>query len=657
MKRLWLLPMLVTTALFCFSCIDDDKDDPGNKNLYFDASFRKADLTGAQSLVLASNGTETRGTRMTKGEGDNNDNGNNQSTDYNYSAPMYKVSADGTMVEVEYQVEIVTKSESESGLKSEVRDSLNANLRLKMEYIYAIDDKWLLLYNCSYDYPGYDNLPDGTLKSTLNLLINDGNHINRNYMVRLEDGALFLFDFGQPMPGIGRTKPHSQNEVTAAMEMMGKDLYYLDHGPELTRMEDRGSTLELSHVLNSSIRINYILKSGSAFGVVPLYENGNQSMLGMPSVVFPGRNELVPIDGISVNDKNVQMFLADDELYVSRNNGAKLVEIEHELSDTYLIVDGVEHQMLFLDSLFGYNYAIYDVPAHKGSKIQIKTSVGMLFSACEFTNFGFDADYEWGTLVTPKEIAEHDYYHEFTIPEDGNYEFYLSLIGADYGGDIQFAKEGWSATASPSDFNCGRDRYERGEEAAFYKVIITDNSASLSEVPVLKYLGYSPFFSYMESDFDTRHRRIIKGGVVSWLDEDKDHHTLLNRVNLKTKEYSSKELSGHFPSRMNQYYDGVAYVADGNTGYYECSLATAQEKRVSIDFTEMNQYMSELSTQLSEPQFDSSIMAFSMTAFTRSGIKLTVYVDVEGENAGKARVFTTAASGAGMVISSLVRLN
>ena len=161
----------------------------------------------------------------------------------------------------------------------------------------------------------------------------------------------------------------------------------------------------------------------------------------------------------------------------------------------------------------------------------------------------------------------------------------------------------------------------------------------------------------MESDFDTRHRRIIKGGVVSWLDEDKDHHTLLNRANLKTKEYDSKELSGRFPSRMNQYYDGVAYVADGNTGYYECSLATAQEKRVSIDFTEMNRYMSELSTQLTEPQIDSSLMAFTMTAITRSGTKLTIYVDVTGQNAGKARVYTTESGGAGLVISSMVRLN
>ena len=232
MKRFLILPMLLSAVLACFSCEKDD-DLNGGGGGRISASFRKVDLSGARSLVLAASGVDTRGTRMTKGEGDNNNNngnGNNQSSDINYSAPMYKVSADGTMVEVDYQIEIVTKSESESGIKSEVRDSLNANLRLKMEYIYAIDDKWLLLYNCSYDYPGYDDLPDGTLKSIVNRLLVDDNNIARNYMVRLEDGALFLFDSGQPMPGIGRTKPHSQKEVQGAMNVMGKDLYFLDQG-------------------------------------------------------------------------------------------------------------------------------------------------------------------------------------------------------------------------------------------------------------------------------------------------------------------------------------------------------------------------------------------------------------------------------------------
>ncbi|MBO4443105.1 MAG: hypothetical protein J5763_05755, partial [Bacteroidaceae bacterium] len=160
MKSLRLYSLLLASVLAIYSC--EDMDDSMKDGSKLQASFRKVDLSGAQSLVLAASGDEPRATRMTKGEGENRNDGNNQSTDINYSAPMYKVSADGTMVEVDYQIEIVTKSESGSGVKSEVRDSLNANLRLKMEYIYAIDDKWLLLYNCSYDYPGYDDLPDGT---------------------------------------------------------------------------------------------------------------------------------------------------------------------------------------------------------------------------------------------------------------------------------------------------------------------------------------------------------------------------------------------------------------------------------------------------------------------------------------------------------------
>ena len=649
MKRFQLLPLFFTAVLFCFSCTDDEDMHGGGGDYKLDASFRKVDLTGAQSLVLASNDIKTRA--MTRADGDN---GADQHTDYNYSAPLYKVSADGKMVEVNYQIEVITSGTSKDD--KEVRDSINANLRLKIEYIYGIDDKWLLLYNCCYDYPGYDELPDGSLKASVNRLITDANNIGRYYMVRLEDGALFLLERDQTLPALGKTAKHSQNEVKGAVEMVGKDIYYLDQNPMLTRMTDRGNTLDISHVLNNNVRTNYILRQGSAFGIVPMFQNGNSNIFGLPSVIFPGLDEQVQIEGVTIDDKDVEMFLVDDELYVSRNNGAQLEEIELELGDTYLIVDGQEHQMLFQDSLFGYNYAIYNVPAHAGSKIQIRTSIGMLFVACEFTNFGGGSDqYQWGMLCTPQEIEEHDYYHEFEIPEDGNYEFYLSLIGPDYGGDIQFAKEGWSKTASPSDFNCGRDRYIRGNQAEIFKVEISDKTASLSEQSVLKYFGSAPHFSWNESDFDTRHRRIVTGGVLNWIEENEEHRTVLNRADVRNGNFNSMEINGHFPSRMSEYYDGIAYVPDGNNGYYECSLATAQEKYISIDLSAVRQYR--LATQLTNPVFDPSLMEFTMTAFTQDGTQLTVYVDVLGENAGKARVFVTESGGAGMVITSLVRLN
>ena len=102
MKRFQLLLLFFTAVLFCFSCTDDD-DMHGGGDYKLDASFRKVDLTGAQSLVLASNDKNTRA--MTRADGDN---GSDQHTDYNYSAPLYKVSADGKMVEVNYQIEVIT---------------------------------------------------------------------------------------------------------------------------------------------------------------------------------------------------------------------------------------------------------------------------------------------------------------------------------------------------------------------------------------------------------------------------------------------------------------------------------------------------------------------------------------------------------------------
>ena len=664
MKRFLILPMLLSAVLACFSCEKDD-DLNGGGGGRISASFRKIDLSGAQSLVLAASGVDTRATRMTKGEGENNNNngnGNNQSSDINYSAPMYKVSSDGTMVEVDYQIEIVTKSESESGLKSEIRDSLNANLRLKMEYIYAIDDKWLLLYNCSYDYPGYDDLPDGTLKSIVNRLLVDDSNIARNYMVRLEDGALFLLEKGERNPGLGKENPHTQTESQGAVEMIGNDIYYLDCATRLSRMEDRGNTLNLVQVLNDNVFNDYILSNGSVLGIVPKYETANkQSQMGMPSVVFPGQNSVVPISGINLDDKEVQMFLIDDELYISRKNGFALDSIEYPLGDAYLVVGNEEYQMFEMGNDFNTQYGVYNVPIEAGSKIYIKShSNDTILRAWDWS--------EWhsieGSTYCRLSDSEDTIYPELEITETGNYEVYINLIGWDTGGELQISKEGWSSGRDPY-FEFGKDRYKRGDEAALYKVVTSGNTASLSEKPVIRYIGESPhFLSNGQWGYDTRHSRIISGGILSWIDIKETNYwyvqertTMLSRIDLNTMTYSSVEISERFPIYLSEYYDGVAYVADGNKGYYACSLVTGTENYVPFDFSALSQYSGGMATLPSDAVFLPEIMAYKMTAFMIDGTQLDFYVDVTGPDAGKSRVYTTESGGAGLVISSMVRLN
>ena len=117
------------------------------------------------------------------------------------------------------------------------------------------------------------------------------------------------------------------------------------------------------------------------------------------------------------------------------------------------------------------------------------------------------------------------------------------------------------------------------------------------------------------------------------------------------------ELTGHFPYDISKYYDGTAYVADGNKGYYVCTLADGIEKYVPFDLSVLSQYSDGMATSPSEAVFMPEIMQFKMTAFMNDGTQLDFYVDIKGDDAGKARVYATEGSGSGMVISSLVRLN
>ena len=653
MKRFGILSLVLVSVLALNSCDKDDLEKDGG-NSHYGVSFRKVDLSGASSLVLASGKNETRGSKTKAGDGG----GDEQHTDFDYSAPLYKVSADGTMVEVDYDIEVTTSSDA----GGEIKDSLKANMRLKIEYIYGINDKWLMLYNCNYDYPGYDELPDGNFKAAINRLINDGNNINRNYMVRQEDGALFLLETGERNPGLGRERPHTQTESQGAMEMIGNDIYYLDCATRLCRMEDRGNTLSLVQVLSNNVFNDYILSNGSVLGVVPKYETASgQSQMGMPSVVFPGQNSVVPISGINLDDKEVQMFLIDDELYVSRKNGFALDSIEYPLGDAYLVVGNKEYQMFEMGNDFNTQYGVYNVPIEAGSKIYIKShSNDTILRAWDWS--------EWhsieGSTYCRLSDSEDTIYPELEITETGNYEVYINLIGWSVGGELQISKEGWSSGRDPY-FEFGKDRYKRGDEAALYKVVTSGNTASLSEEPVIRYIGESPhFISNGSWGYDTRHSRIISGGILSWIDIKETNYwyvqertTMLSRIDLNTMTYSSVELSERFPIYLSEYYDGVAYVADGNKGYYACSLVTGEESYVPFDFSALSQYSGGMATLPSDAVFLPEIMAYKMTAFMIDGTQLDFYVDVLGDDAGKARVYATEGSGSGMVISSLVRLN
>lgn len=146
---------------------------------------------------------------------------------------------------------------------------------------------------------------------------------------------------------------------------------------------------------------------------------------------------------------------------------------------------------------------------------------------------------------------------------------------------------------------------------------------------------------------------ISKNGTYSWMQDDMKYS-----FDPQAKAVSSMQLPEHYPNNINSYFDDVAYVMNADEqSFYICDLAKNAAELVTIDLSEYNQYKSQIATERPYDQYDPSIRAFKKTATTMNGKTLTILVDVDGANKGKARVIKPGESTAGTVISVMVRLN
>ena len=119
-------------------------------------------------------------------------------------------------------------------------------------------------------------------------------------------------------------------------------------------------------------------------------------------------------------------------------------------------------------------------------------------------------------------------------------------------------------------------------------------------------------------------------------------------------------LPQYYPSDYTAYYNDVAYVmASDEKTFYICDMAADKAEIVSIDWSEYDAFKSKLapSTIKAFDAYNPRTQSFVKTALTLDGQKVTIMVDVAGENKGKARVFKPGESTAGQVISVMVRLN
>ncbi len=660
--------------------------------------FSSLNLSGAKTLALVQNASVPY-VGATKADGETIGQEQDTQPEFSIKAPLFSVYEDGTAVEVKYTISV--NIEDPNGKEEE--KILEANLRLLIGYIYSFDGKWLWLYDCNYDYPDFDTLEDGPLKKAVTTILSDPLAINQHFLVRLADGALFRLDRDK-LPKLPASGIRSQQEMRGVVEEIGGNLYYIDEDMRLCGLVDKGNSLDLTQLLNDNVYNGFIMGSDAqALGIMPEYETGGSRTTGIPSVVFPLSKGITTIDGISAEDKSSQLVSTAEGLYVFKNIGDEIEEAVYPQSDVFLVVDGVEYPMMMMPEPYAipadraddfyrcgsnftnpdnYRYAVYNCPVAAGAKVYVRSNGIRLGNGQAEDNYNADPRYYFFSSSLYGMNADNAEEPVCTVMESGNYEFYLlmhvhqSPTGEQYHtGLFHYSEEGESYALAYDDYYLrhsfpdhylfvfiGFQRWICGDKIGLFKVNVSQNAASLADSPAITYRGNIPDYynpSAGESSFDVRLRRFYEGEKINWIRRNDDGSVSFCSANVANGSYSEEQDTPYmqFPTNPDSYYDGLAYkMFDDNSGYYVYGLDHTVNF-VSINYSELDSYRDKMSVQPANPIFLPALMAWKLTAFLLDGTSLAIYVDVTGPDTGKAKVYESSSTGAGSVLSALIRLN
>ena len=288
--RLILLSAL-TLALALTSCNKDDARG-GIKNV----TFRKADITGAKMLALAKGGTPT------KAEGD-------MST----SNILFKVSDDGTLVEVEFTIDV----EGENG---EIAEQLKTNMRLSPRNVLAIGNKWLWLCGCDYDYPGWQEMEHGQLRNAISFIINSRH--NMQFLVRRSDGALFEWTrasgFGFEDDGIDAER------IAGKVEPFGDGILALQGGDwgSVLYIKDKGNTLDVLKVTPDNMGSEFVVGLNNGY-IASGYAN---TRLLDPEIKLTTTNGITLPEGTLIEPNQYFFYVHGDAYVVLYNKNSQEME-------------------------------------------------------------------------------------------------------------------------------------------------------------------------------------------------------------------------------------------------------------------------------------------------------------------------------------------
>jgi len=598
---------LFSILLLSVSCSKEAENHEENKKSEETANvtgiiFKKLDLAGASALALAQPGYVLKSSAQTKADGEN-------------VYLLYKVDeSSGTLVEVEYTIIV----ETEGGTVED--EMLTANMKLAMECIYTIGDKWLWLYNCSYYCENLEEIDNEILKKAVSEIINSFGS-GHSFLVRRTDGALFPWDdVSNPSESFCSFNERRmfQYDVDSEVITVGEDIVTRivdpsSGGYKLYCIYDNNDVLDVKQLLNDSVWSDGLL--------VPV--PGEDAIVFRPTHV----NELAVLF-----TKSAKMRLVSkDNLGEGINAGGSFVVYDNQLyvsagGDPYFDFDDERLYSLRLGSsgedvyLFENSYGTLTLKNTETIFLRSEMRYGV--KQTNYTNYVLQATAD-DPMCFASSISKNGSGVGITLPE-GRYE-------------LLYTREGYLYV---DDMN---NRTHDVGPVYFIHPLIVDaasQTASWGEQR-MHFYGFNPCVAWNE---EPGPRAMITNNIYCIVSFD-----------LENRDYTFKtgKIPADFPQEVGLYVNTCAYVMNGTSSISIYSLETLQKEEVPIV---MSQLPFDIVGNI-EWNYNIQAKLFYGIGRTLEGDYITIYIPVTGENRGVARITVAEASGAGDNISQLIRLN
>lgn len=145
---------------------------------------------------------------------------------------------------------------------------------------------------------------------------------------------------------------------------------------------------------------------------------------------------------------------------------------------------------------------------------------------------------------------------------------------------------------------------------------------------------------------------------LSWWGGNEYDGAEIHTLDPKAGTVSTRKLPAHYPSNQGEYVDGVAYTIDGTAGYWECDLSKDAAEYVTLDWSSAVEYQGKIvSGTLRLVRFEAASLTLHFVAYMTNGTELTFYASVTGSDRGVIKTSVGSENNAGMVVTTMVRLN